>query len=114
MSFATEIAADLLPQVKVVLRAKNEVFDPEVTTLIASAVGDMLRCGVSRGVFRQDSEFYHEAIAAVHCYCKAHFGMDNPNAEMDFFAQSYRQHVIDLLNSAANTAAGAEDADVLG
>ena len=110
MSFVSDIADDLLPQVKIVVRATDSVFDPEVQTLIAAAVGDMLRCGVKREVFDEDSEYYAEAVSAIHCYCKAHFGGDNPNEEMRYFGTSYRQHVCDLLNSAANIAAGETDA----
>lgn len=89
-----------------------EAYAPSIEAWVQDAVADMRRVGVDDSVFAEDSDYYPIARAAVLCKVKALFGRDNPNAECDFFEESYRQHVIDLLNSGANSAARRAD-DVL-
>ena len=104
-----KLKADITPGIKGVLRTTDELFDFEIEALIDSAADDMARLGVSEECFSEGSPYRSIVVAAVICYCKAHFGMDNPNAESEFFDRSYRQHVIDLLNSTANPKLGASD-----
>jgi hypothetical protein len=104
----TAIAEEMLPTVKVACRATSELFDPEITACIQAALADMLRMGVSEACFEEDSQYHALVLQAVIVYSKAHFGQDNPNAEMDYFRESYDRTVISLMNSAANSAA--EDA----
>ena len=101
----TAIAEEMLPAVKVACRATSELFDPEITADIQAALADMLRAGVSEKCFEEDSEYYPLVRQAVIVYSKAHFGQDNPNAEMDYFRDSYDRTIISLMNSAANSAA---------
>ena len=104
----TAIAEDMLPTVKVACRATSELFDPEITACIQASLADMLRMGVSEACFEEDSQYHALVLQAVIVYSKAHFGQDNPNAEMDYFRESYDRTVISLMNSDANSAA--EDA----
>ena len=111
----TAIAEEMLPAVKVACRAASELFDPEITACIQAALADMLRMGVSEACFEEDSQYHPLVLQAVIVYSKAHFGQDNPNAEMDYFRESYDRTVISLMNSAANSAADdAEDDGSLG
>lgn len=111
----TAIAEEMLPAVKVACRATSELFDPEITACIQAALADMLRMGVSEACFEEDSQYHPLVLQAVIVYSKAHFGQDNPNAEMDYFRESYDRTVISLMNSAANSAADdAEDDGSLG
>lgn len=101
----TAIAEEMLPTVKVACRATSELFDPEIAACIQAALSDMLRMGVSEACFEEDSQHYPLVLQAVIVYSKAHFGQDNPNAEMGFFRESYDRTVNSLMNSAANSAA---------
>lgn len=82
------------------LRVSSDAYRPEVQALCDAAMADMLRVGVLESyVTGNDAKVTH----AVVCYCKAYFGYDNDMAS--FFAESYRQHVCDMLNSRENEAA---------
>lgn len=105
----TAIAEEMLPTVKVACRATSELFDPEITACIQAAAADMQRMGVSEACFDGNSEYYPLVLQAVIVYSKAHFGQDNPNAEMDYFRESYDRIVTSLMNSAANSAADEPD-----
>lgn len=105
----TAISEEMLPTVKAACHATSELFEPEITACIQAALADMLRAGVSEGCLDDESPYRPLVLQAVIVYSKAHFGQDNPNAEMDFFRDSYDRTVIGLMNSAANAAA--EDAD---
>lgn len=105
----TAIAEDMLPTVKVACRAMSDVFDPEITACIQAAAADMQRMGVSETCFEEDSAYYPLVLQAVIVYSKAHFGQDNPNAEMNYFRESYTMTVNSLMNSAANSAAEEPD-----
>ena len=101
----TAIAEEMLPTVKVACRATSELFDPEITADIQAALADMLRMGVAEECFYDDSESSPLVRKAVIVYSKAHFGQDTPNAEMDYFRESYTMIVNSLMNSDANSAA---------
>lgn len=108
----TAIAEEMLPTVKVACRATSELFDPEITACIQAALADMLRAGVSEKCFVEDgNDFWHLILMAVIVYSKAHFGQDNPNAEMGYFRESYERLVNRLMNSAANSAAEEDEPD---
>lgn len=91
----------LLERTKGYLRVSNQEFDAEVQMLIDAAKADMRRVGVREELLESDAPLVEMAVAS---YAKAQFGFDNPDAE--FYRQSYRQTVADLLNSSANVAAG--------
>lgn len=93
----------LIDDIKVALRVTSGALDAEIETLIAAALYDMERVGVSPTLLGSpegvDNAFVKQAVTA---YCKAHFGYDN--AEAARFDDSYRRIVCDLLNSSANIA----------
>lgn len=65
-----------LEEVKLSLRIKSDVYDAEITSLIAAAQAAMAASGVS--VDHASDPMY---LAAVTAYCKAHFGLENDAAE---------------------------------
>ena len=91
---------------KLAVRIKSDAYDDELNMLIDAAKADMVRCGVRCELVNPaESENVHPLVRmAVYCYCKAHYGYDNDEASR--FGTSYRNTVIDLLNSDANVAAG--------
>lgn len=95
----------LLDDMKLAVRIKSDGYDDELNMLIAAAKSDMLRCGVRPELVNPPAggEVAPLVRMAVYCYCKAHYGYDNDEASR--FGASYRQTVIDLLNSDANVAA---------
>lgn len=104
-----EISEAMLSTVKVACRATSQAFEPEIAACIQAAVSDMLRMGVSEACMDEESIYYPMVLQAVIVYSKAHFGQDNPNAEMGFFRESYEMTVNRLMNSAANAAAASEE-----
>ena len=86
----------LSDDVKVALRVSSDVFNPEVDALIEAAKSDLLRVGVSPAML-SDASMDPLCKVAVILYCKAHFGYDNSEASR--FQSSYRQIVMDILNS---------------
>ena len=109
-----DIADELMPSVKVAVRVTGDYFDPEVEAALHAAIADMKRVGVDDGCFDPESDYYPLVRQAAILYCKANFGMDNPNSEMGFWRESYLMAVTDLLNSGANARAAEEDGDALG
>lgn len=95
----------LLDDMKLAVRIKSDAYDDELNMLISAAKSDMVRCGVRRELVNPpESEDIHPLVRmAIYCYCKSHFGYDNDEASR--FGASYRNTVIDLLNSKANVAA---------
>lgn len=87
----------LLDEVKVALRVTSPMYDNEVGMLISAAMADMSRVGVPEVILTGDADMDPLAKMAVVLYCKAHFGFDNPQAEL--FQDSYRHVVTDMLNS---------------
>lgn len=96
----------LIDDIKLSLRLSTDAMDSEVQMLVDSALYDMERVGVDPDLLLVDGD---DNLAnafvknAVTCYCKAHFGYDN--GEADRFDESYRRIVCDLLNSSRNIAA---------
>lgn len=96
----------LIDDIKLSLRLTTDALDSEVQMLVDSALFDMERVGVNPDLLQLDwDDDIPNAFVknAVTCYCKAHFGYDN--AEADRFDESYRRIVCDLLNSSHNIAA---------
>lgn len=96
----------LLDDIKLSLRLSTDVMDSEVQMLADSALYDMERVGVDPDLLLvgDDGNLANAFVKnAVTCYCKAHFGYDN--GEADRFDESYRRIVCDLLNSSRNIAA---------
>lgn len=75
----------MLESVKMALRVTNPEFDPEVADLIEGARMELIQSGVSIVSAANDQDPLIKR--AVILYAKAHFGLDNPNA--DRFAQSF-------------------------
>lgn len=94
---------DLLEDVMVILRVSDQVYEDEVIMLIEAAIADMKRVGINEKLFKPLS-LDPQVKMAIACYCKAHFGFDNPEAER--LDAAYRTKVTDLLHSSANIAAG--------
>lgn len=94
------VPPDLLAEVKRVLRVTSAAFDGEVGMLAGAAVADMVRAGVSEACVCAMGPLVRQAVCL---YCKANFGFDNEEAAR--LQGSYRQTVVDLLNSDANEAA---------
>ena len=92
----------MFDDIKIVLRVSTDALDPEVRMLINAARADMVRVGIDEDRVEDESDpLVKQAVA---CWCKGHFGFDNPDAE--FYDRSYRQCVADMLNSSDyNTAA---------
>lgn len=97
----------LIDDIKLNLRVSTKALDPEIRMLIDSAVADMIRVGVDPEYINIEDEIPPLVKHAITCYCKAHFGYDEPDAER--FNASYRQLVADMLNSSVNIAAKARN-----
>ena len=72
----------LLNKVKVALRVTNVAFDDEIQDIIASCILDLSTTGV-----KKLDEADALIIRAVVTYAKAHFGLDNKDA--DRYLKSY-------------------------
>ena len=107
-----DISDSLMPLTKTVARATDQRFEVELDAMATAALADMSRVGVADECFDESSPYYPLVRQAVVFYTKAHFGGDNPNAEMGFWRESYQQTVTDLLNSAANSHAAEDDDEV--
>lgn len=85
-----------MDDVKVALRVNSDATDSEIRSLINAALSDMERVGVKSDCL---NELTIDPIAksAVILFCKARYGYDNSEASR--FEESYRQTVIDLINS---------------
>lgn len=93
---------DIVPEMRSALRVSGTGFDSEIESLASAALADMLRVGVSRDYVAAFGPLVRQAVA---CYCKSRFGFDNEDAPR--FESCYRQAVVDMLNSAENSAASA-------
>lgn len=87
---------------KVALRISGDDFDDEVDALAAAAIDDMRRVGIKDECLVEGNPLTRMAVT---CYAKSLFGFDNDDAAR--FQSSYRQIVVDLLNSSANSAGDA-------
>lgn len=88
-----------LDDAKMVLRVSSDAMDAEVQMLIDAALNDLEMKGVNPLIVSEDSTV-PLVKQAVMLYVKCHWGFDNDEA--DRFGNSYRQTVIDLLNSRYN------------
>ena len=72
----------MLNKVKLALRVDGTVFDEEIQDLIDA-------CKLDLGIGGVDAPLETDALIAraVVLYCKAHFGLDNPNSEK--YLESY-------------------------
>lgn len=95
----------LLDEIKTVLRIKGSAYDSEVQMHIAAAIADMKRVGISEDMLAEE-ELGALPKQAVAMFVKSRFGYDNDEASR--FEEAYRQTVVDLLNSTANTAYNGE------
>ena len=100
----------LLNQIKQSLRitADNTAFDDEITDLIYQAIDDLKASGTSPGAFNQYGETDESSgktidtitdgniRQAIILFCKAYFGIDNPDKE--FFVDRYHYKKAQLLN----------------
>lgn len=70
----------MLEKVKIALRITASDYDDEILMLIDAAREDLRISGVSASVLdvAEPSPLIERAIVT---YCKAHFGMDNPDSE---------------------------------
>ncbi|MBQ6459118.1 MAG: DNA-packaging protein [Exiguobacterium sp.] len=75
----------MLAAVKLALRITNTAFDSEIESLIDAARLDLQLSGVRSDKVNDDSDKLIERAITV--YCKAHFGLDNPDYER--YASSY-------------------------
>lgn len=69
----------LIDDVKSALRISNNSFDGELTILISAAASDLILAGVTSA--KANSLTDPLIQRAVIVYCKANFGLDNPDAE---------------------------------
>ena len=90
----------LLDETKIALRVTSTVYDTEIQSLIDAAKDDMKRVGVLETVV-DATETSPLVKHAIICYCKAEFGFDNDEAER--FQTTYRQCVMDLMNTQVYT-----------
>lgn len=90
----------LLDEIKTVLRIKGSAYDSEVAMHIAAALADMKRVGISEDMLSEE-DLAALPKQAVAMFVKSRFGYDNDEASR--FEEAYRQTVVDLLNSTANT-----------
>ena len=75
----------MLEKAKIALRVSNTAFDDEIENLIESAKIDLQLAGVKSEVLGVVPDAIIER--AILTYCKAHFGMANPDSEK--YSDSY-------------------------
>ena len=81
---------------KAAARLTTNHFDDELELLIAAAKDDLTRQGVDKGVVRYAKKPLVKL--AVVTYCKAHFGLDNPDSEK--YRAAYQSMADELRKSA--------------
>jgi len=86
----------MLESVKTALRLSGNALDSEVNGLIAACKKDLKLSGITK---TDDADAL--IARAVVLYCKAHFGYDNPNAEL--FLKSYESLKCSLVFSGEYT-----------
>lgn len=96
---------EMLDDVRRELRVTSSAFDAEIENLIAAAKMDMILSGVSESAVNAP---YPQALVrhAVILYCKARFGLDNPDSEK--YMASFRSIEADLALSAEYRSAAAQ------
>lgn len=68
----------LLDDIKLALRRTNDVFDSEINDLIEQAKADIKLAGVPESKIVDTDPLIKRAIIV---YCKANFGLNNPDSE---------------------------------
>jgi hypothetical protein len=68
----------LIDDVKTALRITSSAFDSEINDIIAAAKDDLLLSGIDSGALESPDPLVKRAILL---YCKAGFGLDNPDSE---------------------------------
>lgn len=89
----------MLEQVKKYLRITATTFDDEIADLIEACKSDMELVGISPTTIQTQDVLIKRAIVT---YCKAYFGIDNPDREK--FIESYeslRNH-LSIANEYSN------------
>lgn len=79
----------MLDRIKIALRITSSAYDEEIEQLILAAKTDLYLSGVEREHLEGEDGDGIDAILerAITTYCKANFGMDNPDSEK--FQRSY-------------------------
>lgn len=69
----------MLQNIKLALRINSSTFDDEIFDLIDAAKADLMLVGISEAKVND----YNDALIrrAITIYCKANFGLDNPDSE---------------------------------
>ena len=75
----------MLQKAKLALRVSNDAFDDEITNLIESAKLDLQLGGITETSLGVTVDPIIER--AIMTYCRAHFGMANPDSEK--YSESY-------------------------
>lgn len=101
-----KLTAQFLDELKLMLRVTSDVYDHEILIEAEAALRDMERVGIREDYIKEANASVRHAVA---CYVKANFGYDNEEA--DRFNRSYRQMVIDMLNSDKNKAYNPEEGE---
>lgn len=98
------LSQDLLMLVrKVATRLNTTVFDDEITLLISAAQDDLVRQGVDSGLVRAAEKPL--VRLAITTYCKARFGLDNPDSEK--YGRAYQSLADELRKSTGYMSGGA-------
>lgn len=100
------ITTHILDELKLMLRVTSDVYDHEILIEAEAALRDMERVGIREDYIKEANATVRHAVA---CYVKANFGYDNDEATR--FNDSYRQIVIDMLNSDKNKAYNPEEGE---
>lgn len=91
----------LLDDMRLARRVTSTMFDDEIRDDIAAAIAELRRCGVSESLLSEE-DLHPLAKKAVRNYVMSG-QYDNPDASR--FNESFRQTVIDLMNSSLNECA---------
>lgn len=93
----TPISPTLLAATRLALRITSTSYDDEISDLIEAVRGQMRTAGISMSVV--DAEDPPALVKrAIIVYCKAHFGLDNPDSEK--YALSFHSMVAHIALSA--------------
>jgi hypothetical protein len=68
----------MLEKIKLALRIKSSAYDAEITDLIGGAKAELKLSGILESKIIDTDVLI---IRAVTLYCRAHFGLDNPDSE---------------------------------
>ena len=89
------ISSGYITKVKTSLRvtSDDESFVTDITDLITAAQADLILAGILPDKARSESDSLIQR--AVTTYCKANFGLDNP--DMEKYTESYKSQKKELL-----------------